>query len=235
MDKKSIMVAVDFGSTSNRAFEKAIDLARTLAVPLDLVTVCPSLPFGMTETDTPYVGAAKEELGKLAARAEAEGIETRTWVRCGNVVFELLDALEELDPQLAVLGSHGRSGAKRILLGSISESLTRRSPVPVLIVPAPAREKIAKRVAWSCRDCGHILADGESAESCPSCGDFPGHWISAAISDEPIDLGEPTVGEGAATSVAPPETQDGPSMFVTAPAGAYDRSTPNAEIRIRRF
>ena len=46
---------------------------------------------------------------------------------------------------------------------------------------------------------------------------------------------EPTVGEGAATRVVPPDTQDGPSMFVTAPAGAYDRSTPNAEIRIRRF
>ena len=71
--------------------------------------------------------------------------------------------------------------------------------VPVLIVPAPAREKIAKLVAWSCRECGHILVDGESAESCPRCGDFPGHWITATVSDEPIDVGEPTVGEGAAT------------------------------------
>jgi hypothetical protein len=35
--------------------------------------------------------------------------------------------------------------------------------------------------------------------------------------------------------VASPQTQDGPSMFVTSPAGSYDRTTPNAEIRIRRF
>ncbi len=235
MDNKSIMVAVDFGSTSNRALDKAIDLARTLAAPLDLVTVCPSVPFGATEAETPYVAAANDELAKLRARAEAEGVATRTHVRCENVVFALLEAIDELAPQMVVLGSHGRTGMKRVLMGSISESIARRSPVPVLIVPAPAREKIAKLVAWSCRECGHILVDGESAESCPRCGDFPGHWISAAISGEPIDVGEPTVGEGAATDLAPPDTQDGPSMFVTAPAGAYDRSTPNAELRIRRF
>jgi hypothetical protein len=90
-------------------------------------------------------------------------------------------------------------------------------------------------VAWSCRECGHILADGESAESCARCSDFPAHWLSAAITSDPVDFGEPSVGEGAAIGVASPDTQDGPSMFVTAPAGAYDRSTPNAEIRIRRF
>jgi hypothetical protein len=156
-------------------------------------------------------------------------------VRCDNVIFGLLDAIDELDPQLVVVGSHGRTGVKRVLMGSISESLARRSPVAVLIVPAPAREKMAKLMAWSCRACGHILVDGESAESCPRCDEFPGHWISATVSNEPADLAEPSVGEGAATGVAPPETQDGPSMFVTAPAGAYDRSTPNAEIRIRRF
>ncbi len=235
MENKSIMVAVDFGSTSNRALEKAIELAQKLAVPLDLVNVCPSVPFGTNETETPYVGAAKDELTKLSAQAESQGVTVRTHVRCENVVFGLLDAIEELDPQLVVLGSHGRSGVARVLMGSISESLARRSHVPVLIVPAPEREKIAKLVAWSCRECGHILADGESAESCPRCNEFPAHWISATITNEPIDIDERAVGEGAATSVAAPDTQDGPSMFVTSPAGSYDRTTPNAEIRIRRF
>jgi len=48
MDKQSIMVAVDFGSTSDRALNKAIELGHELGVPLDLVNVCPSLPFGAT-------------------------------------------------------------------------------------------------------------------------------------------------------------------------------------------
>jgi universal stress protein A len=235
MDKHNIMVAVDFGSTSDRALGKAIELGGKLGVPLDLVTVCPSLPFGASEEDTPYVEAARAELGKLRARVEAAGVEARTYVRCDNVVFGLLDAIDELDPQLVVLGSHGRKGVARMLIGSVSESLARRSHVPVLIVPAPERDALAAETAWCCRECGHILADGESAESCPQCGDFPGHWLSAPIESGPVDAGEPTVGEGAAMSVAAPDTQDGPSMFVTAPAGSNDRSVPNAEIRIRRF
>ena len=235
MDKQSIMVAVDFGSTSNRALDVAIDLASKLSVPLDLVNVCPSPPFGTSEAEMPYVDTAKAELVELCARATAAGVTARSHVRCENVVFGLLEAIDELAPQLVVVGSHGRSGVARVLMGSISESLTRRSHVPVLIVPAPEREKIAKLVAWSCRDCGHILLDGESAESCPRCEAYPAHWLSAAITSEPVDIDEPTVGEGAATGVASPQTQDGPSMFVTSPAGSYDRTTPNAEIRIRRF
>ena len=165
MDKQNIMVAVDFGSTSDRALDKAIELAHKLGVPLDLVNVCPSVPFGATEDDAPYVGAAREELGKLRARAEAAGVEARTHVRCENVVFGLLDAIDELAPQLVVLGSHGRTGVARVLMGSVSESLARRSHVLVLIVPAPEREHLAAMTAWSCRACGHILGDAESVES----------------------------------------------------------------------
>jgi len=235
MNDKSIMVAVDFGSTSNRALDVAIDLAKRLAAPLDLVNVCPSVPFGMSEEDTPYVTTAKAELASLAARAETAGVTARTHVRCDNPVLGLLEAIDDLSPQLVVLGSHGRAGVSRVLMGSISESVTRRSHVPVLIVPAPEREKLARLTAWSCRECGHILVDGESAESCSRCSAHPAHWLSAVITSDPVDIAEPSVGEGAATGVAAPETQDGPSMFVTSPAGSYDRTTPNAEIRIRRF
>jgi len=235
MDDNNIMVAVDFGSTSNRALDVAIDLAKRLSAPLDLVNVCPSVPFGRSVDDTPYVATAETELTVLAERAAAAGVTARTHVRCENVVFGLLEAIGELKPLLVVLGSHGRAGVSRVLMGSISESVTRRSHVPVLIVPAPEREKIAKLVAWSCRDCGHILVDGESAESCPRCDAYPAHWLSATITSDPVDIAEPSVGEGAATGVAAPDTQDGPSMFVTSPGGSYDRSTPNAEIRVRRY
>jgi len=235
MDDNNIMVAVDFGSTSNRALDVAIDLAKRLSAPLDLVNVCPSVPFGKSVDDTPYVATAETELAVLAERAAAAGVTARTHVRCENVVFGLLEAIGELKPLLVVLGSHGRAGVSRVLMGSISESVTRRSHVPVLIVPAPEREKIAKLVAWSCRDCGHILVDGESAESCPRCDAYPAHWLSATITSDPVDIAEPSVGEGAATGVAAPDTQDGPSMFVTSPGGSYDRSTPNAEIRVRRY
>lgn len=234
MENKTILVAVDFGSSSDRALDFAVDLARKLAAPLDLVHVCPSVPFGKTPAEMPYVASAYEQLGALAARAAAAGVVTRTDVRCDGVLFGLRDAVEELDPQLVVVGSHGRQGVMRFLLGSVSESLARCLAVPVLIVPASERVELAGSIAWSCRECGHILGDDESPESCARCGDSPARWISASISHEPADVGEPSVGEGAGVGVAPPTVDDGPSMIATAPAG-YDRSTPNAEIRIRRF
>lgn len=237
MDNKSIMVAVDFGTTSDHALNAAIDLARRLGAPLDLVNVVPPVPLEAAEGKEPpaYLAEAEEEMAQLRARAEAAGVHTRTHVRSETVVFALLEAIAELDPLLVVVGSHGRSGVARVLMGSISESLARRSHVPVMIVPAPERTELAAVAAWSCKQCGYILGDSEASDSCAQCGAFPAHWLTATIGAEPADTGEPAVGEGAAMDVAPPDTQDGPSMFVTAPAGAYDRSTPNAEIRIRRF
>ena len=237
MDNKSIMVAVDFGSTSDHALNAAIDLARRLGAPLDLVNVVPPIPLEAEEGKTPpaYVAEAEEEMTRLRARAEAVGVEARTYVRSETVVFALLEAIAELDPLLVVVGSHGRSGVARVLMGSISESLARRSPVPVMIVPAPERGQLAAVAAWSCKECGYILGDSEASDSCPQCGAFPAHWLTATVSAEPADVGEPAVGEGAGVDVAPPDTQDGPSFFGTSPAGSYDRSTPNAEIRIRRY
>ena len=237
MENKSIMVAVDFGATSDHALNAAIDLARRLGAPLDIVNVVPPVPLEAEAGKTPpaYVAEAEDEIARLRARAEAAGVHTRTHVRSETVVFGLLEAIAELEPLIVVVGSHGRSGVARVLMGSISESLARRSRVPVLIVPAPERAELAAAAAWSCKECGYILGDSEAADSCPQCHAYPAHWLTATLGAGPADSGEPSVGEGAAVDVAPPDTQDGPSMFVTAPAGAYDRSTPNAEIRIRRF
>jgi universal stress protein A len=239
MDKARIMVAVDFGSTSERALDKAIDLARRLDVSLDIVNIGPHVPIEAQEAAAmpPNVEAAWEELGKLRARAEAAGVEARAHLRHETVVFGLLEAIDELDPELVVVGSHGRRGVARMLMGSVSESLARRCSVPIVIVPAPERAALATAAAWSCKACGYILADGESAESCPSCGEFPARWLTALVGSEPADAGEPTVGEGAGVDagVALPDVQDGPSLFATSPAGSFDRTEPNAEIRIRRF
>jgi universal stress protein A len=232
MDKQSILVAVDFGATSNRAFNTALELAQRLGASLDVVNICPPVP---VDVESPaYVDSAQAELDKLRARAEAEGVHTATHVRQETVVFGLLEAIEEIDPLFVVVGSHGRRGVTRLLMGSVSESLARRSHVPVLIVPAPERQEIAAVAAWSCQSCGHILGDGESSASCAQCGETPGHWLSASLSDEPADAGEPAVGAGVADEVAAPNTQDPGVLFATAPMGTTG-TVANAEIRIRRF
>jgi nucleotide-binding universal stress UspA family protein len=236
MTTKNILVAVDFGATSLRAFDQALVLAQRLALPLDIVTVCPPVPpFVEDPEGPPYIAAARDELAKLAAIAIAHGVKAETHLRSETVVFGLLEAIEDLDPQFVVVGSHGRRGIQRALLGSVSESLARRAHVPVLIVPAPERQEVAAATAWACEACGHILDASERKDGCARCGAAPARWIAAPIDHEPADAGEPAVGEGAANAGAAPDPRDGPSLFATAPAGAYDRSQANAEIRVRRY
>lgn len=234
MANKSLMVAVDFGITSESAFEEALALARRLGARLDLVHVCPPIPPEAAQSGAvpPYVQTAERELNRLADRAAAEGVVAATFLRDETVVFGLLEAIDELEPQLVIVGSHGRDGVMRMLLGSVSETLARRSPVPVLIVPAPERAQAAERAAWSCKACGHILGDRESNVRCAGCGREPAEWISARLDGPDPEL--PAVGEGAACEVAPPDTQAAVGLFATAPAGVSGTET-NAELRIRRF
>ena len=61
-------------------------------------------------------------------------------LRMGEPVRGLIELITELRPDMVVIGSHGRSAVMRMLLGSVSTQIIHRSPVPVLVVPAPGRE-----------------------------------------------------------------------------------------------
>jgi nucleotide-binding universal stress UspA family protein len=76
----------------------------------------------------------------LVARAgqqlQAAGFQTSTIVREGDPRHAILDVAAEWDPDLIVLGSHGRKGLDRFLLGSVSESVVRHAPCSVEVVRA---------------------------------------------------------------------------------------------------
>lgn len=67
-------------------------------------------------------------------RAVEADVDLETEVRIGDIPRTILAAAEDQDVDQIVLGSHGRTGASRILLGSVAETVGRRSPVPVTIV-----------------------------------------------------------------------------------------------------
>ena len=232
---QKIMVAADFGAPALIAVDAAIDLARQLGATLDIVHVTPPWPYA-TQLDGPppaYLDDARCELRMLAARAVNAHVAVAVHLRAESIVVGLLAAIEELRPKLVVLGSHGRTGFPRALLGSVAESIARRSSVPVLIVPTHEREKQALAQAWSCKGCGHILVEGESTLACSRCSASPAHWDSATIGREPADAGEPAVGAAVGDGGAPIATQDPAALFATSPAGT-DGAT-NAELTIRRF
>jgi universal stress protein A len=140
-----ILVGLDFSPSSDLAFSYAVRLAEALGARLDLAHVHQPEVIPVPEMllappdDAAAITAAQRQLQELAGRAASRRIQVQVHVRTDAPVMGLLQLIEELQPDLVVIGSHGRGALMRLLLGSTAEQLCRRSPVPVLVVPAPQR------------------------------------------------------------------------------------------------
>ena len=77
--------------------------------------------------------AATRALNRAAAELERSGWRTRTQLRTGEPLRELMAAVGTEDPQLLVVGTRGTSGVRQLLLGSVAEGVLNRSRVPVLL------------------------------------------------------------------------------------------------------
>ena len=77
---------------------------------------------------------AEQLLENIREQAESHGLDIETAIETGKVEQQLVDYAEDHDIDQIVIGSHGRTGASRVLLGSVAEKVARRSPVPVTIV-----------------------------------------------------------------------------------------------------
>lgn len=82
--------------------------------------------------------AAEEILAGAKARAKKAGVEARVRLLEGDCVDSVLQFAHDGKSDLIVIGSHGRKGISRALLGSVAEGIIRRAPIPVLVThPAP--------------------------------------------------------------------------------------------------
>jgi nucleotide-binding universal stress UspA family protein len=86
---------------------------------------------------------AEAMVAGVADRLRSAGFRVSTIVREGDPRHAILDAASDWRPDVIVLGSHGRRGLNRFLLGSVSESVARHAPCSVQIVRAPAVEPAA--------------------------------------------------------------------------------------------
>jgi nucleotide-binding universal stress UspA family protein len=77
---------------------------------------------------------AETLLADLERLAAESGVEVDTALEHGEPSRTIVECATETGADLIVIGSHGRSGVSRVLLGSVAEAVTRRAPVPVLVV-----------------------------------------------------------------------------------------------------
>lgn len=141
---KRILVPVDGSPTSIRGLDEAIGLAKLGGGSLRLVHVLDRVVFAGGETYTVDVFGLLREAGenileKMKAHAAAAGIDASTYlseVLPGRVCDVVVEQAKEFGADLIVLGTHGRRGVSRLLVGSDAEQIVRVAPVPVLLVRA---------------------------------------------------------------------------------------------------
>ncbi|HKU38266.1 MAG TPA: universal stress protein [Polyangiales bacterium] len=141
-----ILVPTDFSAHSTEALRFAADLARRYEASLDLLHVFQTTTHALPEG---YVLPSAEELERIVqAFQQSLDAAKRTAIECGasNVETVLLQGwISEEIPRFAkergcdliVMGTHGRTGVKHLLIGSIAEHVVRSAPCPVLTVRAP--------------------------------------------------------------------------------------------------
>jgi nucleotide-binding universal stress UspA family protein len=161
MTDGDVLYATDFSAASKAAGAVARDMARERAVRLHIVHVVPPV------TD-PQDSA--ERLERLAAEI-GQHLPVERALLSGRVAHQIVRYARDKGIRLIVLGTHGRSGVSRMLLGSVAETVARLAPCPVLTVPVPAEATLSGEAAGEAFTGEHCIVCGLPDEHlvCPEC------------------------------------------------------------------
>jgi nucleotide-binding universal stress UspA family protein len=138
-----ILVPTDFSTCSEAAWNLAQRLARAVDGELVLVHVLPEtplyseVPWSMSHVKEVYAAArnwGEDALEGWVARARASGFSARAILREGVAHREIAALATTERADLVVIGTHGRGGIDRALLGSVADRVVRSAPCPVLTV-----------------------------------------------------------------------------------------------------
>src|SRR5208282_1159892 len=137
-----ILLAVDESKSSQHAIEKLAQQFRRENADVRILHVLqpvsvaapPQMAAGYAPELEALAKPAKDLLARAAKSLTDAGFKTETLLREGDVRETILDTAQEWKADLIVIGSRGRSGVQRFLLGSVAESVARHAPCSVEIV-----------------------------------------------------------------------------------------------------
>jgi len=144
MTPRTILVPIDFSPCAEHAVDYACGLAEKLGATIVLINAIGPTPSEVTLALTDAmlqsaVGAHQEALDKLAVPRRALAAFAEPLVRTGDPRDVIIETAKEVKADLIVMGTHGRRGLSRMVMGSVAEDIVRNAPCPVLTVRTSRR------------------------------------------------------------------------------------------------
>ncbi|MFB6222866.1 MAG: universal stress protein [Haloarcula sp.] len=152
----NILIPTDGSETAENAVDQAVDVASKYGATVHALYVvdvdATSYSLGSEQVDRIRQGSidemtevkadADEATGYVHDRAAEHGVEVEEHITAGEPARAIRSFVEDNDIDLVVMGSHGRSGLKRVILGSVTEKVLRRTRLPVLVVDVHGETEI---------------------------------------------------------------------------------------------
>jgi nucleotide-binding universal stress UspA family protein len=141
-----ILVPIDYSTHSEEAIRTAVDLAKRYSAPITLVNVYEPIDRLMPEAywfltpdqEARVLAAFKERLEKTEKQLHDMGAkDVASQLLEGPIAPKIVDYARDRGFDLIVMGTHGRTGVKHFVLGSVAERVLRIAPCAVLVVKAP--------------------------------------------------------------------------------------------------
>jgi nucleotide-binding universal stress UspA family protein len=149
---RHILCPIDFSDSSQRAFDHAVAIARWYGSTIALLHVVPAAAAGAYAPAAPLpplpglTDAERYDLDasmrRVADVASGSGVPLEFALREGNPATEIVFAAGAAPIDLLVMGTHGRSGFERLMVGSVTEKVLRKAACPVLTVPGRAHDAV---------------------------------------------------------------------------------------------
>ncbi|MFZ5433867.1 MAG: universal stress protein [Calditrichota bacterium] len=146
---KKILCPIDFSEPSYEALKVATELAQNFSAELTIVHVVPLVPtvtamdrtVGTNTAAAQYQQSLEAESKHLLAEAVEKYVPktltVRPFIETGDAAHVVAKIAEEEDTDLVVLSTHGRTGWRRFVFGSVAERIVRHTQCPVLTIQAP--------------------------------------------------------------------------------------------------
>jgi nucleotide-binding universal stress UspA family protein len=149
---KHILVPTDFGDASNRAIDLGLSLATKFECRITLLhsyvipTSSYGYPDGILWPIDELSKAAKKALDTAVSQAKQRYAKVEGVLVSGDAWQQILETAKTAGVDLIVMGTHGRRGFSRVLLGSVAEKVVRLSPIPVLTVSSKDEQQAKAKV-----------------------------------------------------------------------------------------